>query len=72
MMIDPWEKAEECQRALNVCPDLAKRSVLRELRQLWISIGNQKAAGATDWYVQVTDIAKLHMDVLGPRSPSVH
>jgi hypothetical protein len=72
MTIDPWEKAEECQRALDVCPDLAKRCVLENLRQLWISIGNQKSAGATDWYVQVTDIAKLHTDVLGLRSPSVH
>jgi len=72
MMIDPWEKAEECQQAINVCPDLAKRCVLENLRALWIQIGNQKSAGATDWYVQVTDIIKLHTDVLGPQSNGVH
>jgi hypothetical protein len=69
-MIDPWEKAEECQRAMNACPDRIKRSILHELRELWVSVGNKKSGGLEGWHVQATDLLRVHTNLVG--SNGVH
>jgi hypothetical protein len=39
-MVDPWEKAAECQRAIETATDRGQR--LRYLRELWIALGKQR------------------------------
>ena len=42
MIIDPWEKAAECERSLRATPNLQQRAILEMLRNLWIALGNTK------------------------------
>jgi|SRR5215469_2311638 len=59
-MIDPWKKAEECGRALATCADEERRRVLANLHELWIAVGNEKAAGTSTWQSNAEYAAKLH------------
>jgi hypothetical protein len=62
-MIDPWEKAEECQQALNACRGRTKRLILHELRELWVSVGNKKSGGL-EWQIQAADLMRIHADII--------
>ena len=42
MIIDPWEKAAECERSLTATPNLQQRAIVEMLRNLWIALGNTK------------------------------
>jgi hypothetical protein len=59
-MIDPWKKAEECERALATCTDKERRRVLTNLHELWIAVGNEKAAGTSTWQSNAEYAAKVH------------
>jgi len=63
-MIDPWEKAAECEREIKSCPDLSRRCVLENLRQLWVAIGKDKSVGTSEWQGHAADADKLHADVM--------
>jgi hypothetical protein len=63
MTIDPWEKAAECGRALTVC-DPDRISTLTSLRDLWLELGNQVAAGMADWHRHAEKIDKIHADIM--------
>ena len=65
-MIDPFAKAAECEREMAACPDLSKRCVIENLRQLWLTIAADKSLGRPDWHDRIADIEKLHTDVLDP------
>jgi hypothetical protein len=39
--LDPWEKAADCQRALQAAVDSNQRQVLTNVRDLWIALANQ-------------------------------
>jgi hypothetical protein len=59
-MIDPWNKAEECERALATCTNKERRRVLTNLQELWIAVGNEKAAGTSTWRSNAEHAAKVH------------
>jgi hypothetical protein len=40
--IDPWEKAAECVRAIQISTDPHQKDVLRNLQQMWIALANQR------------------------------
>ena len=40
--IDPWEKAAECARAIQVSIDPLRKGVLANFQQMWIALGNQR------------------------------
>jgi len=40
--IDPWEKAAECARAIQISTDPHKKDVLTNLQQMWIALANQR------------------------------
>jgi hypothetical protein len=40
--IDPWEKAAECARAIQISIDPHRKAVLADLEQMWIALGNQR------------------------------
>jgi hypothetical protein len=39
--VDPWQKAEECERALERTTDLRGRELLSYLEGLWIGLANK-------------------------------
>ena len=39
--IDPWEKAAECARAIQVSIDPLRKGVLANFEQMWIALANQ-------------------------------
>jgi hypothetical protein len=71
--IDPWDKAAECERAIEVVADPERRDVLMSLRTLWIALGNGKpvfdGAGRA---VQVSTIARIHAEVMSARKNAMH
>jgi hypothetical protein len=40
--IDPWEKAAECVRAIQISTDPHRKDVLTNLQQMWIALANQR------------------------------
>jgi hypothetical protein len=40
--IDPWEKAAECDRAIRISTDPLRKDVLRNLQEMWITLGNRR------------------------------
>jgi hypothetical protein len=40
--IDPWEKAAECVRAIQISTDPHQKDVLANLQQMWIALANQR------------------------------
>ena len=40
--IDPWEKAAECARAIEISIDPHRKAVLTNLEQMWIALANQR------------------------------
>jgi hypothetical protein len=76
LVIDPWEKAVECERAIKACTDSKQMPILRSLREIWVNLAIQRALGVTDWHANADDIADAHADVmialtLTPRQPSL-
>jgi hypothetical protein len=40
--VDPWEKAAECARAIEISLDPLRKAVLSDLQHMWIALGNQR------------------------------
>jgi hypothetical protein len=40
--VDPWEKAAECARAIQISIDPHRKAVLINLQQMWIGLGNKR------------------------------
>ena len=66
-MIDPLEKAAECERALRICPnDPDRMTLLRNLRDLWVTLAKAKAGGIPNWEAQADNADRTHMELLTP------
>jgi hypothetical protein len=65
LRIDPWVKAAECERAIRMVADPARRSVLISLRSLWISLGAEESIlDSSRQAGQVPKIAQIHAELL--------
>jgi hypothetical protein len=40
--VDPWEKAAECARAIQLSIDPHRTAVLTNLKQMWIALANER------------------------------
>jgi hypothetical protein len=40
--VDPWEKAADCARAIEISIDPHQKAVLSNLQQMWIALGNRR------------------------------
>jgi len=40
-MVDPWEKAADCERSAQAAIDPHRRAMLQKLRDLWVSLANR-------------------------------
>jgi hypothetical protein len=67
MMINPLVKAEECEHALRVCADDPDRMVLlRNLRDLWVTLAKAKVGGMPGWQAQAENADRVHTELLKP------
>jgi hypothetical protein len=63
-MIDPLQKAAECERALKTCTNETRKLILITLRELWVAVANDKRSGVGDWRVQAEKFETLHTSIL--------
>jgi hypothetical protein len=63
--IDPWGKAAECERAIEVVADPERRVVLSSLRSVWIALGNKQAFfDGPERASRLATIAQIHTELM--------
>jgi hypothetical protein len=59
--IDPFERAADCERALAHTSDPERRTILKNLRELWTSLGNERPfLNQADLAEQIARIDEIH------------
>jgi hypothetical protein len=58
---DPWQKAAECERAIDTTDDPKQREMLTLLRDLWINLAKERQIlGHPELTKQIAAIALIH------------
>ena len=66
--IDPWEKAADCERAIQAAADPQQKTILKNLRYLWIALANESECMSADEFAHESEtIGRLHIALA--RSP---
>jgi len=65
LLVDPWRKAAECDRAIALVSDPERRVVLESLRSLWMAMCDPRsAAQAPGRAQQISTIAQIHSELM--------
>ena len=65
VVVDPWSKAAECDRAIELVADPERRIVLQSLRTLWIALGDPRSrSGECARGGNLTAIAQIHTELM--------
>jgi hypothetical protein len=71
--IDPWEKAADCERARKSTADPERRTLLANLRDLWVALGSQCELMRPDEMAQEAEaIGRLHADLCAGGDRRLH
>jgi hypothetical protein len=71
--VDPWGKAAECQRAIEIVADPERRVVLSSLRNLWIELGNAPSSfDRLERAGQLFMIAQIHSELISACRNAMH
>ncbi|MGZ3295714.1 MAG: hypothetical protein ACXU9D_20885 [Xanthobacteraceae bacterium] len=71
--IDPWEKAVDCERALQAASDPQQKKILKNLRYLWIALANECDVMSADEFARESEvIGRLHVELALLDRPSLH
>jgi hypothetical protein len=73
LMVDPWTKAAECERAIELVADPERRIVLQSLRSFWIALCN--AISILDEPLranQLSIIAQIHTEMMAVSRTAMH
>jgi hypothetical protein len=71
--IDPWEKAADCERALQAASDPRQKKILKNLRYLWIALANECDVMSADEFARESEvIGRLHVELALLDRPSLH
>ena len=71
--IDPWEKAADCERAIQAAGDPQQKKILKNLRYLWIALANECDCMSADEFArEIEVIGRLHVELALAESPSLH
>jgi hypothetical protein len=65
-IIDPWEKAADCERSLLTAVDPQKQAILTSLRELWISLATEVNWSTPNWDKEAEAICQIHADLTRP------
>ena len=66
MFIDPLEKATECEQALQKASDAARRRILLNLRELWVSLAKEGHRHTSEWQQEAEKLGQLQADLTRP------
>ena len=70
--IDPWEKAADCERAIQAAGDPQQKDP-KNLRYLWIALANESDCMSADEFARESEvIGRLHVELALAESPSLH
>lgn len=59
--IDPWEKAAECDRAIQISSDPVRRDVLKNLQEMWLILADKNLRlSAAERAREAKKIDRLH------------
>ena len=65
-LIDPWEKAAECARAIRLSMDPHRKELLENLQHMWIALGNERNLLTDEELAQEAErIGRLHAKFAG-------
>lgn len=71
--VDPWQKAAECERAVQTEIDRQQQAILIQLRNLWIALADEsKLMSADDLATAVEAIDLLHQELINPHQHICH
>jgi hypothetical protein len=71
--IDPWEKAADCERAVQAAADPQQKKIFKNLRYLWIALANESDCMSADEFARESEvIGRLHVELALVESPSLH
>ena len=71
--IDPWSKAAECDRAIELIADPERRVVLERLRSLWIALCNEwSPLDQADRARPLFNIAQIHTELMAVCRTAMH
>jgi hypothetical protein len=71
--IDPWEKAADCERAIQSAADPQQKTILKNLRYLWIALANESECMSADEFARESEtIGRLHIALVRARALSLH
>ena len=60
--IDPWEKAAECARAIQISLDPHHKNILSNIQQMWVALARQRnSLSAEDLAKEIESIGRLHV-----------
>jgi hypothetical protein len=71
--LDLWEKAAECQRALEEGAESNQRQILTDVRDLWIGLANARnfLTGA-EFDQQIKTLDSIQADLIKPATIKIH
>jgi len=73
LQLDPWGKAAECERAIEIVADPDRRIVLSSLRSVWITLGNnQSFLDEPERVGQLSTIAQIHTELISDCKSAMH
>ncbi len=73
LQIDPWTKAEECDRAIERVADPERRIVLESLRSLWIAVCDAASdLGEPDRAKRLSTVAQIHTELMAACRTAMH
>jgi hypothetical protein len=73
LQLDPWGKAAECERAIEVVADPERRVVLNSLRSVWIALGNKQSSFVESGRErQLSTIAQIHTELMSVCRNAMH
>ena len=69
--VDPWGKAAECERAIEIVADPERRVVLNSLRSLWLALGSQPSLKGQQ-AGRLSTIAQIHIELMSVCRSAMH
>jgi hypothetical protein len=71
--VDPWEKAAECARAIQISIDPHRKAVLINLQHMWMGLGNQRDfLTQEELALELEKIGRLHVRFGGADSVKIN
>jgi len=72
MLLDPWSKAAECDRAIERVADPERRVVLERLRLLWLDICKSLLIDHPGQTPHLSAIAQMHTEFMAGCRAAMH